>query len=34
MGLNKLHFAASAYAEEHNILHLAHLVSQRERGQI
>ena len=30
MGLNKLYFAASIYAEEHNILHSAHLVSQGE----
>lgn len=33
MGLNKLYFAGSVYAEEHNILHSAHLVSQGERGQ-
>lgn len=29
-GLNKLYFAASVYAEEHNIFHSAHLVSQGE----
>lgn len=33
MGLNKLYFAASIYAEEHIILHSAHLVSQGERCQ-
>lgn len=33
MGLNKLYFAASVYAEEHNILHSAHLVSQGEKGR-
>lgn len=33
MGLNKLYFAASIYAEEHNILHSAHLVSQGEKGR-
>lgn len=30
-GLNKLYFAASVYAEEHNIFHSAHLVSQGEK---
>lgn len=29
-GLNKLYFAASVYAEEHNIFHSPHLVSQGE----
>ena len=32
MGLNKVYLAASVYAEEHNILHSPHLVSQGERS--